>query len=882
MAVNNCYNCFCERESSEGPCPRCGYEAARDQGKYPFALPHGSILAGRYITGRVLGQGGFGITYLALDNQLKTKVAIKEFMPDSMAVRTAGMLRITVYSGQRQENFQYGMERFLEEARVLAKFQENPNIVGVRSYFEENGTAYFVMEYVEGVSFKSYIQEHGGRVSWEEAARLLMPVMDALDAVHREGIIHRDVTPDNIFITSGGGVKLLDFGSARYSLGDKSRSLDVVLKAGYAPKEQYTRRGRQGPYTDVYSLSACLYSAITGYLPPESLDRADEDELVLPSTRGIKIPQAVEDVILHGLEVQPADRYQSMGELRAALAAAMAEPAAELTPAPPPSSAPEAFAPAQTTNENPPPEPSAAPPETSPETDAETPPSVRRMGKPGKYGLIAAGSCALLLICLMVYLTAGKSTPSTPDTPQSETENLPGATDSLSEADEFLNQHPSEAMIVVVPSDSDIDGLEDLFGKLIAISDMSAHYQDAYTGSIPDAISLYGEENVGDFGEDETTAYSYLISGMADALIINCGSVRGLCFDADGSMVPEARILDTEWTLESASVGKPVERGPVSEDEPETAAQNSKPASETKGKEPQNTEHIENKTTDLAPQDKKPPQEELQSVADSYAKKCEWINAAEQYRLMNTYGYIDSGELSKKLVELGDSAQNAKESSEDANAVSAFELYQEAERLGNMQAATKIGWCYDGGIGVERDESKAVPFFEEAAKAGNKDGMHALGFYYVNGDGGFEKNTELGVQWLTKSFEAGNAYSAYTIGSCLQNEGHEGKRTKQISAAEAEGKISQGFQWYLKGAQAGHIWCMEAVGDCYRRGSDWGTERDITQAIYWLEKFLNECSPEPWNKKDIQKNLEDLYSERNTKIDKQISDNIEASFKYFS
>ena len=568
MAVNNCYNCFCERESSEGPCPRCGYEAARDQGKYPFALPHGSILAGRYITGRVLGQGGFGITYLALDNQLKTKVAIKEFMPDSMAVRTAGMLRITVYSGQRQENFQYGMERFLEEARVLAKFQENPNIVGVRSYFEENGTAYFVMEYVEGVSFKSYIQEHGGRVSWEEAARLLMPVMDALEAVHREGIIHRDVTPDNIFITSGGGVKLLDFGSARYSLGDKSRSLDVVLKAGYAPKEQYTRRGRQGPYTDVYSLSACLYSAITGYLPPESLDRADEDELVLPSTRGIKIPQAVEDVILHGLEVQPADRYQSMGELRAALAAAMAEPAAELTPAPPPSSAPEAFAPAQTTNENPPPEPSAAPPETSPETDAETPPSVRRMGKPGKYGLIAAGSCALLLICLMVYLTAGKSTPSTPDTPQSETENLPGATDSLSEADEFLNQHPSEAMIVVVPSDSDIDGLEDLFGKLIAISDMSAHYQDAYTGSIPDAISLYGEENVGDFGEDETTAYSYLISGMADAAIMNRDSVRGMFFDVDGGMIPEVRILDTEWTLESASVGKPANLEPEQEPEP--------------------------------------------------------------------------------------------------------------------------------------------------------------------------------------------------------------------------------------------------------------------------------------------------------------------------
>ena len=336
-----CYNCFREYAAGSGPCPHCGYDPPKDQGKYPFALPHGSILAGQFITGRVLGQGGFGITYLALDNRLKSRVAIKEFLPDSMAVRTAGTPQITVYTGQRQENFQYGMERFLDEAKVLAKFQGNPHIVGVRSYFEENGTAYFVMDYIEGESFKAYIQDHGGRIPWKEALRILMPVMDALGAVHTEGIIHRDVTPDNIFVTGGGGVKLLDFGSARYSLGDKSRSLDVVLKAGYAPKEQYTRRGRQGPYTDVYSLAACFYSAITGYLPPESLDRADEDDLVLPSTRGIEIPQAVEDVILHGLEVQPADRYQSMEEFRSAMSEAAAEPGEEPEAVPVESAPPE-------------------------------------------------------------------------------------------------------------------------------------------------------------------------------------------------------------------------------------------------------------------------------------------------------------------------------------------------------------------------------------------------------------------------------------------------------------------------------------------------------------------------------------------------------------
>jgi len=290
-----------------------------DEGKYPLALPHGSILNGQYIVGRVLGQGGFGITYLALDHTLKTKVAVKEFLPEGMATRMPGTTLVSAYSGEREENFSYGMERFLDEARVLAKFLGNRNIVGVRCYFNENGTAYFAMDYIEGISFKSYIKNQGGRVSWEDAQRVLLPVMDALAAVHREGIIHRDVTPDNIYITKDDEIKLLDFGSARYSLGDKSKSLDVILKTGYAPKEQYTRRGRQGPYTDVYSLAACFYAALTGYLPPESLERMEEDNLVPPSTRGVRLPSYAEEAIMKGLEVNAPDRFQRMEEFKAAI-----------------------------------------------------------------------------------------------------------------------------------------------------------------------------------------------------------------------------------------------------------------------------------------------------------------------------------------------------------------------------------------------------------------------------------------------------------------------------------------------------------------------------------------------------------------------------------
>ena len=309
---NLCYNCFQEREAPEGPCPYCGFDLAENEKKFPVALRAGTVLNGRYIVGRVLGQGGFGITYLALDTQLNAKVAIKEFMPNDIATRIG--TTVSVAMDTKSEEFTYGAERFQEEARTLAKFIGNPNIAAVTSYFDENDTSYFVMDYIEGISFKTYIANHGGKVSVEEALNVMIPVLRALTAVHAEGFIHRDVTPDNIYITKDGMVKLLDFGSARYSIGDKSKSLDVILKVGYAPKEQYIRRSRQGPFTDVYSCAACFYAAITGFLPPEALERLEHDELVPISQCGIEIPEYLDKAILKGLAVQPEDRFQNAQE----------------------------------------------------------------------------------------------------------------------------------------------------------------------------------------------------------------------------------------------------------------------------------------------------------------------------------------------------------------------------------------------------------------------------------------------------------------------------------------------------------------------------------------------------------------------------------------
>ncbi len=314
-----CCHCFRELPADvASSCPYCGYGLALDEERYPLALPRGTILDRRFYIGHVLGQGGFGITYTALDLEGRRRAAVKEYLPEMIAVRI-GEKNVHAVSGQREDSFRYGMQCFLKEAQTLAQFRENAEIVHVYHYFEANGTAYFVMDYVEGISFQKYIQNHGGKISWQDAQRLLFPIMDALEAVHGKGIIHRDATPDNILVTRDGTAKLLDFGAARYSLGDQSRSLDVVLKHGFAPKEQYTRHGRQGPYTDVYTLAATFYYAVTGRRPPDSIDRLEQDGLVLPGRLGIQLPERVEKAVAKGLSVQPRDRYQNMAAFKQGL-----------------------------------------------------------------------------------------------------------------------------------------------------------------------------------------------------------------------------------------------------------------------------------------------------------------------------------------------------------------------------------------------------------------------------------------------------------------------------------------------------------------------------------------------------------------------------------
>ena len=307
----------CLREGLDGgECVFCHRKAGFIQ-QPPYALPAGTILHGRYLTGAVLGHGGFGITYLALDLADGRRTAVKEYLPGGLCTRKNGETQVNRLTDE--EDFQYGLGQFLQEARMIYECRDTPGIIRVEKLFEENQTAYYIMEYLEGRDLKQYLKEKGGSLSFEETKKLLSPVGWALERVHRKGIVHRDISPDNIFLCSDGSVRLLDFGAARVSLMGKSQSVDVILKRGYAPEEQYRSHGRQGPWTDVYAFASTYYHCLTGRIPPEATQRVREDSLVLPEILCPELPVCAARALRKAMAVYAEDRYQSVGEFQAAL-----------------------------------------------------------------------------------------------------------------------------------------------------------------------------------------------------------------------------------------------------------------------------------------------------------------------------------------------------------------------------------------------------------------------------------------------------------------------------------------------------------------------------------------------------------------------------------
>ena len=303
-----CMGCMNEKPQP-GRCPHCGY-VEEDWKEYHQLRPR-TILNGKYLVGRALGEGGFGITYLGWDLNLDLKLAIKEYCPVDLVVRDStqsGLLN--PLSGERGDYFSQGKEKFIDEARRLAKCCNLPGVVGVRDFFQENGTAYIVMEFVDGITLKKYLELRGGTLSPEELLPMFKPLLESLEQVHQAGIIHRDISPDNIMVEKDGRLRLLDFGAARdVNKAQGEKSLSVIVKGGYAPLEQYSSTSRKGTYSDIYSIGAVLYFVLTSTKPMDATIRTMEN---MPEPKALDpgIPEEANRAIMRAMSLKPDERQQ--------------------------------------------------------------------------------------------------------------------------------------------------------------------------------------------------------------------------------------------------------------------------------------------------------------------------------------------------------------------------------------------------------------------------------------------------------------------------------------------------------------------------------------------------------------------------------------------
>lgn len=279
-------------------------------------LKKNTILKQRYKILKKLGQGGFGVTYLATDMEIEQYVVIKECFPIHLAEREENSLSLKVKSDVSAD-YEKELKKFLDEARRMAKLQHVSEIARVLGYFRENNTAYIVMEYVKGTNLRSYMENMEEPYTFENAADFLLPVIRAMEEVHKKGLIHRDLTPENILVKEDKRLKIIDFGSSREYVDEKTKT--ILVKSGYAPLEQYSKKEKQGPWTDVYGLCAVFYEMITGAAPQDSLSRMESDELYPPSMYGADVSPREEEILMKGLAQNFQQRYQSMKSLEQAL-----------------------------------------------------------------------------------------------------------------------------------------------------------------------------------------------------------------------------------------------------------------------------------------------------------------------------------------------------------------------------------------------------------------------------------------------------------------------------------------------------------------------------------------------------------------------------------
>ena len=699
-----CPSCMAENTDGAEKCSICGGDMRAQNRQHQ--LPVMTILEGRYLIGKVLGEGGFGITYIGLDLRLEERVAIKEFYPTGSVTRYAKhSAEVEATSAEGEVLLEREREKFLTEARTMSRFSGESSIVHVKDFFYANSTAYIVMEFIDGETMQQRLKEKGPENDFNKLLDMLRPVIKDLDDVHRAGFIHRDISPSNLMVDKSGSVKLLDFGTAREVNEDGEKSLSIVLKPGFAPEEQYRRRGQQGPWTDVYALCATIYKLCTGVTPEVSVDRLAVDSLEPPSKFGVKINPQQEAVLARGLAVRREDRIQSAAELLEVLDKAAAGIAA----------AQENYS-------------------VQPKADKRKEPR-----KPKKGQIVLAAIAAVLVIGFSVGFATG------------------AVQVGIGLVNDFLGNSTEAVRWYTLAADRGFaDGQNNLGVCYVNGSGVELNYEEAakWYRLAAEQGNAYGQANLGwcyehgcgvEQSDEEAVRLYRLAAEQGNAY--GQGNL-GWCYES-GTGVEQDYKEAAKWYKLAADKGN-------------AYAQNNLGACYQYGTGVEKSIEEAVKWYKLADeQGDAYAQNNLGLCYHSgYGVEQSPQEAVKWYRMAANQGNAYAQNNLGLCYQYGNGVEKSFEE--------AVKWYGLAATQNHSDAQFNLGWCYQHGNGVEQSSKEAVKWFKLAAEQGHMEAQYNIGWCYEYGNG-VEQSYEEAAKWYQLAADNGHETAKYELESLRIN-----------------------------------------------------------------------------------------------------------------
>lgn len=699
-----CPSCMAENADGAEKCSICGGDMHVQNRQHQ--LPVMTILEGRYLIGKVLGEGGFGITYIGLDLRLEERVAIKEFYPTGSVTRYAKHSEaVEATSAEGEVLLEREREKFLNEARTMSRFSGESSIVHVKDFFYANSTAYIVMEFIDGETMQQRLKENGPENDFNKLLDMLRPVIKDLDDVHRAGFIHRDISPSNLMVDKSGSVKLLDFGTAREVNEDGEKSLSIVLKPGFAPEEQYRRRGQQGPWTDVYALCATIYKLCTGVTPEVSVDRLAVDSLEPPSKFGVKINPQQEAVLARGLAVRREDRIQSAAELLEDLDKAAAGIAA----------AQENYS-------------------VQPKADKRKEPR-----KPKKGQIVLAAIAAVLVIGFSVGFATG------------------AVQVGIGLVNDFLGNSTEAVRWYTLAADRGFaDGQNNLGVCYVNGSGVELNYEEAakWYRLAAEQGNAHGQANLGwcyehgcgvEQSDEEAVRLYRLAAEQGNAY--GQGNL-GWCYES-GTGVEQDYKEAAKWYRLAAdkgnayaqnNLGACYQYGTGVEKSIEEAVKWYKLAAEQGDAYAQNNLGL--------------------CYHSGYGVEQSPQEAVKWYRMAANQGNAYAQNNLGLCYQYGNGVEKSFEE--------AVKWYGLAATQNHSDAQFNLGWCYQHGNGVEQSSKEAVKWFKLAAEQGHMEAQYNIGWCYEYGNG-VEQSYEEAAKWYQLAADNGHGIAKYELESLRNN-----------------------------------------------------------------------------------------------------------------